>query len=111
MGPKMVQADQNCQPKVVPPTKDGLYACAAFLSIVEQEQMTLVRCSKLKEMHQKSFTHMRVSNLLPAVTIGVYFVQELRIVRLLFEGSVYSKKDGTYYSTFSAVRMGKQDHS
>ena len=57
MGPKMVQADQNCQPKVVPPTKDGLYACAAFLSIVEQEQMTLVRCSKLKEMHQKSFTH------------------------------------------------------
>ena len=26
---------------------------------------------------------------------GVYFVQELRIVRLLFEGSIYSKKYGT----------------
>ena len=45
---------------------------------------------------------MRVPRLLAAATIqarGVHFVQELQIVRLLFEGGVYSKKCGTCNGT------------
>ena len=43
----LVRADQNWQPKLVPPpAKNGLYARAAFTSILEAQQQTSARCSK-----------------------------------------------------------------